>query len=581
MPQHTEDITDANAVVEVGDKLDKNMGSIDVEVEEWVAKFVDINEDAKENDQKDKNMTLTEGLKTFPKAAMWSIILSTALVMEGYDTNLLNSLYAMPAFQEKFGRPVNEDDLSQGHEVPSQIQISLSMCVYVGQILGLAISGVIADRIGFRYTMIGALALVACFIFLVFFAQNVGMLIAGELLLGFPWGAFQTLTISYASEVCPTVLRVYLTTYANVCWVIGQLISSGVLRGFVDNETSLAYKVPFSLQWIWPFPIALGIFLAPESPWWLVRKGKISQAKKSLERLLTENSYLPNKKFLAEAMVSKIQLTITEENLNTKSGSSYLDCFKGKDLRRTRVASITWLIQCITGSALMGYSTYFYRQAGLSTSMSFTFSIIQYILGIIGTLGSWFLSLKFGRFDIHFGGLLTNTIILIIVGGLAFSSNPLASWGIGSLLLVFVFVYNMSIGPITYCLVAEIPSAKLRTKTIIIARNVFNLAGIVISIITPNMLNPTAWNWGAKTGLFWAGFALCSLVWSYFELPETKGRTYAELDKLFSDGVSARKFKTTEVDVFDAGELIGKMGKDGIRDIVEGTEVGSSEKRSA
>ena len=66
------------------------------------------------------------------------------------------------------------------------------------------------------------------------------------------------------------------------------------------------------------------------------------------------------------------------------------------------------------------------------------------------------------------------------------------------------------------------------------------------------MLNPSAWNWGAKAGFFWAGTCALCAVWTYFRLPEPKGRTYGELDVLFERGVSARKFKTTEVERVDA-----------------------------
>lgn len=568
--QHVEDISDPKQT-EVVEKLDKypTDTSLEAGVEDYISKFLEISDDAKNNDKKDKVMPLKEGLRTFPKAAIWSVVLSTALIMEGYDTNLLNSLYAMPAFKEKYGEAVpNSDD----HEIPSRIQITLSMCVNVGEVLGLALAGVVADKLGYRWTLIVSLFFTTCFIFIVFFAENVGMLIAGELLLGIPWGFFQTLTISYAAEVCPLVLRIYLTTYVNACWVIGQLISSGILRAFVGDETALAYRVPFAIQWVWPIPIALGIFLAPESPWWLVRKGKLAQAKKSLSRLISENKYCPDKSYLLEAMVNKMQLTITEENIKSQTESSYFDCFKGRDLRRTRVAAITWLIQNITGSALMGYSTYFYVQAGLSTSMSFTFSIIQYVLGLIGTISSWFLSQKMGRFDIYFMGLCFNCCILLIVGGLATSSNPNASWGIGSLLLVYTFMYDLTVGPLCYCIVAELPSAKLRTKTIIIARNVYNISGIITAIITPKMLNPTDWNWGAKTGFFWAGFCFFSAIWCWFELPETKSRTFAELDLLFHNKVPARKFKTTDVDIFNAGELIEIMGEEGVKKLVVANE---------
>lgn len=62
------------------------------------------------------------------------------------------------------------------------------------------------------------------------------------------------------------------------------------------------------------------------------------------------------------------------------------------------------------------------------------------------------------------------------------------------------------------------------------------------------MLNPTAWAWGAKAGFFWAGTALLGLVWSWFRLPETKERTFAEIDGLFREEVKARDFKGRRVE---------------------------------
>lgn len=57
-----------------------------------------------------------------------------------------------------------------------------------------------------------------------------------------------------------------------------------------------------------------------------------------------------------------------------------------------------------------------------------------------------------------------------------------------------------------------------------------------------------AWNWGAKTGLFYAGTNLLCNTWCYFRLPETKDRTFGEIDLLFDNKVPARKFKHTKVD---------------------------------
>lgn len=75
-----------------------------------------------------------------------------------------------------------------------------------------------------------------------FTAQNVQSLLVAEILCGIPWGIFQTLTITYASEVCPVALRGYLTTYVNFCWGLGQVIGVGVIKSMLGREDEWAYR---------------------------------------------------------------------------------------------------------------------------------------------------------------------------------------------------------------------------------------------------------------------------------------------------------------------------------------------------
>ena len=205
----------------------------------------------------------------------------------------------------------------------------------------------------------------------------------------------------------------------------------------------------------------------------------------------------------------------------------------------------------------MGYSTYFYEQAGLDTSNAFTLSVVQYAIGAAGTLLAWTLMTHFGRRTLYVWGQAVLFALLMIIGfcGLAPKSNAASRWAIGSLLIVFTFVYDSTVGPVCYSLVAEISSTRLRQKTVVLARNVYNIGSIVTNILTPRQLNPGAWNWGPLSAFFWAGTCFCCFLWSYFRLPEPKGRTYAELDVLFENRVSARKFKSTKADAFMSEEI--------------------------
>lgn len=506
--------------------------------------IADLTQDAARATEAEHKQTFWQSVKTYPHAMGWSVLLSTALVMEGFDLILLGNLYAYEPFQKAFG--VEQPDGT--YQLTAAWQSGLSNGALVGEILGLFVNGIIAEKFGYRKTLIGALCMVVCFIFIVFFATNLVTLLIGEILLGIPWGVFQTITTTYAAEVCPVTLRPYLTTYVNLCWVMGQLLASGVLKAMLSRDDKWGYKIPFALQWMWPIPLIIGISLAPESPWWLIRKGRREDAKKALLRL-TSKGKDPN--FNADETIAMMEHTNALENAIT-TGSSYLDCFKGVDLRRTHIVCFTWQVQALCGSTFMGYSTYFYEQAGLATSNSFTLTMAQFALGAIGTISSWFLMGWFGRRTLYLAGQLAMTVFLVIIGGLGIISleNTSAQWAIGSMLLVYTFTYDATVGPVCYSLVAELSSSRLRTKTVVLSRNLYNIVGIVTNIITPHMLNPTSWNWGAKAGFFWAGSCFLCFIWTYFFLPEPKGRTYGELDVLFENKVPAREFKSTIVDPF-------------------------------
>lgn len=405
------------------------------------------------------------------------------------------------------------------------------------------------------------LVLITAWTAIFFTAQHVQALLAAEILCGIPWGVFQTLTVTYASEVCPVALRGYLTTYINFCWGLGQLIGIGVIKSMLHRDDEWAYRIPYALQWMWPVPLLVGIFLAPESPWWLVRRGRIDDAKRALLRLTSLNRETD---FDADETIAMMVHTTALEKKIT-SGASYLDCFRGTDLRRTEIVCMVWAIQNLSGNSFSNYSTYFLEQAGLDTSKSYSFAMGQYGINMLGVFGAWFLmTLGIGRRTLYLYGLCGLCTMLFIMGflGLVPSDHrDQASLATGSMMIIWALFYQLSVGTVCYSLVAELSTRRLQIKTVVLGRNLYNVVAIVCGVLTPYMLNPGAWNWGNYTGFFWGGICFLCVVYTYFRVPEPRGRTFAELDMLFEMGVSARKFASTKVDVFEQTAVDGDVAE--------------------
>jgi SP family general alpha glucoside:H+ symporter-like MFS transporter len=122
------------------------------------------------------------------------------------------------------------------------------------------------------------------------------------------------------------------------------------------------------------------------------------------------------------------------------------------------------------------------------------------------------------------------------------------------MILLWQFVYYLTVGPICYAIIGEISSTRLRNKSVCLSRITYYIAQIICNVVNPYMLNPTAGNWRGKTGFFWGFWAFIFFVWTWFRLPETKDKTFEELDILFARGIKARDFGSYKVDAYVEGE---------------------------
>jgi MFS transporter, SP family, general alpha glucoside:H+ symporter len=127
-------------------------------------------------------------------------------------------------------------------------------------------NGYLQSRFESRRVYMGAMVLMAATVFVLFFAVNVQMLLAGNILCGVSWGVFQTLTTAYAAEICPAGMRGYLTAWVSMCWGAGSFLAAGILHASLDIPGDMSWKVPYAIQWVRVIPLFVVAFVAPESP---------------------------------------------------------------------------------------------------------------------------------------------------------------------------------------------------------------------------------------------------------------------------------------------------------------------------
>jgi SP family general alpha glucoside:H+ symporter-like MFS transporter len=184
--------------------------------------------------------------------------------------------------------------------------------------------------------------------------------------------------------------------------------------------------------------------------------------------------------------------------------------------------------------------------------MSFQLNLINSCLQFVANALAWFLTSWFGRRTIYLWGTATNVTLLMILGVCAsVKQNSATSYAQAVLGIVISFVFAGSLGPISYTIISETSSVRLRALSTGVGRAAYYVAEIPMIFLASQMLNATGWNLAGKCGYVWGGTAIVCWVMAFFFLPELKHRTYRESDILFNRRVPARKFKTTVIDLKD------------------------------
>ncbi|RDW68173.1 hypothetical protein BP6252_09569 [Coleophoma cylindrospora] len=508
----------------------------------------DLINDAIEAENAEHAMDMWTAAKKHPAACLWAFLMCFTIIMESFDMFLNSNWGALPYFKYKYGvytGPVGGDLTdANNYTIPTKWQASLFQSGQCGAFVGVFLAGPITTRLGYRWTTIVGLVLMNATIFITFFADSLAVLVISQAFEGIPWGLFIANSPAYASEVVPIVLRGAVTGTLQMSWSIGGIIVAAASYGYNKRMDQWSWRVPAALQWIFPTPIILLLLFAPESPWWLVRHGRREQALKSCKRLGPTDGTDEQ----AARTLAMIERTVEIEQ-KIGGNPTLLDLFKGTDLRRTLIICLMYASQNLAGNLIANQATYFFEQAGMSSNFSFQLSLINSCLGFIANAGSWILTKYFTRRQIYIYGTAFNVTMLILLGICAsVKQNQHTSYAQACLGVIISFVFAGAMGPISYTIIAETSSIRLRPLSTAVGRASYYVFEIPLYYLNTQLLNTTGWDVAGKCGYVWGGTAFVCMVAAYFWLPELKGRSYREIDILFQRRVPARDFEKTVID---------------------------------
>ncbi|KAL2852235.1 general substrate transporter [Aspergillus pseudodeflectus] len=476
--------------------------------------------------------TVWQAFSRYPKRSFWLIYAVWVLVISGFDNSASSTVISIPRFRMDYGSAYDGN-----YVLPARWQAAFSGGPASGGVIAAVAASYMADRIGRKpIYLVGLIAVFVGITLEVVSNGSCAMFFGGKFLCGIATGCFVTMSMTYVAEFAPVAIRGIISAAAPISGSSSQLLVALIQNGYGDLPSSWAYKSLFMSQYAISFTaLAIWPFL-PESPWYYVRQGKDDKAAKSYRRL-----GLPEAEI--EKAIANIKLT-EEMNKAETEGVTFAECFRNSNLRRTIITVGPFTIQAFCGILfLVGYSVYYIQLAGYSTGESYRLNIANNTLSCVGNIISWFLIDRVGRRNLMLSGLGLLTIMLFITGGLGVAATAGSIKGTVALILLFSCVYNSSIGAASYTVLAEISTPRLRSKTVSLAIVLQSSFDIMWAFVMPYIFNPDQANLGAKTTFIFGGFSVICWAYLYLYHPETKGRSFQELDEMFTKRVPTRQFR--------------------------------------
>jgi sugar porter (SP) family MFS transporter len=472
----------------------------------------------------------------------------------GYDSGYINGVNGSPIFY----KAVEGQDAEELSESNLSLITSILSC---GTFFGAIIAGDVADRIGRKWTVIlGCLIyMIGVIIQMVTSADHaLGPIVAGRLVAGLGVGFESAIVILYMSEICPRKVRGSLVAGYQFCITIGILLAACVVYATKGRDDTGAYRIPIAIQFPWALILGGGLMFLPDSPRYFVKRGQIQKAINALGRVRGQ----PEDSVYVQSEIAEIVANEEYERAlipDTTWFGSWANCFKGSlwesksNLRRTILGTSLQMMQQWTGvNFIFYYSTPFLQSTG-AIKNEFLISLIFTLVNVCSTPLSFWTVERFGRRSIlivgAFGMLVCQFLVAIIGVTIGFNKthvdpadsektladNKAAVNAQISFIAIFIFFFASTWGPGAWIVIGEIFPLPIRSRGVGLSTASNWLWNTIIAVITPYMTGAKYGNMKSSVFFVWGGLCTCAFVYAYFLVPETKGLTLEQVDKMMEE----------------------------------------------